>query len=273
MRLAKVQFASWDKIHFFKLNDLEISENDKVIVKIDNATEIGAVIGFTTLSDVKKENPEVTEEEINDIIRMAAIHDTGELAGPKERNEALEFAKSLKDKYDLPMKFVDVHFSFDRSRITFAFIADGRVDFRNMVKDMTRHFSKSIRLQQIGIRDEANIMGDLGACGRCLCCRGYLKELCSITSDMAEMQQCSHRGSDRISGVCGRLMCCLSYEQKGYEESMKKLHDIGRRVNVDGKKGKVVGHHVLKQSVDVEFEAENGDGKTVIEVDLNRHNK
>jgi len=186
----------------------------------------------------------------------------------------MDFCKKMASKHKLPMKLVDVHYSFDGSRLTFAFIADGRIDFRDLVKDLTRHFSRTIRLQQIGIRDEAKLIGDYGHCGRPLCCGRFLKDLTSISSEMAEIQQVAHRGSERISGICGRLMCCLAYEENGYEELAKKLPAIGTRVDVDGKKGVIVGHHVLKQSVDVKFPGENGEkGSTVAEVDLNRSKK
>jgi cell fate regulator YaaT (PSP1 superfamily) len=143
---------------------------------------------------------------------------------------------------------------------------------------LTRHFNKSIRLHQVGIRDEAKISGDCGHCGRQLCCKKFLKDLVSITSEMAEVQQCVHRGSDRLSGICGRLMCCLAYEEEGYREMFEKMPAIGAKVNVDGRRGLVVGHHMLKQTVDVEFDAEkgesvNGSDKVVVEVDLNRNKK
>lgn len=167
------------------------------------------------------------------------------------------------------MKLVDVHFSFVGNRVNFAFIADGRVDFRDLVKDLTSHFNKLIRLTQIGIRDEARFSGDCGHCGRQLCCRGFLRDFSSIGSDMAEAQQVIHRGSERISGCCGRLMCCLAYEYEGYKEMAAKLPPIGERISVDGKRGMVVGCHVLKQTVDVEIE--NGrDGRTIVEVDYNK---
>ena len=171
------------------------------------------------------------------------------------------------------LKLVGVNFSFDNSRVTFAFSAEGRVDFRELVKELTYHFNKSIRLNQIGTRDEAKTMGDCGPCGKSLCCKKFIKDFSSITSEMAETQQVVHRGSSRISGICGRLMCCLAYEQQGYEEMCKKLPAVGTRVNVDGKRGVIVGHHVLKQSVDVEFDADKDGNAMVMEVDLNRHSK
>ncbi len=276
MKIAVVQFVSWDKHHYFDTNDLELKKKDKVIVKTETGLELGEIIDIlevqATDKDINRELADLlANKELQSIMRPASMHDTENLPSFKEKQAALIFSKELKIKHNLPMKFVDVHFSYDGSRLTFAFIADGRVDFRALVKDMTRHFNKTIRLQQIGIRDEAKIMGDIGPCGKPLCCKTHLHHLHSITSDMAELQQCSHRGSDRISGVCGRLMCCLAYEQECYEQCYKKLPDIGRKVSVDGKRGVVVGQHILKESVDVEFPAQNGEQKSRIEVDLNRN--
>lgn len=295
MKIAQIKFVSWDKEYNFSLNGLELELGDKVIVKTELGMELGEIVGFTdvdpkkvkieelqevkTASEAIPEDTSTTNQEVSDkiikpIIRKVTLHDLDKMPSPKSKKEALEVCHKVKDKHNLPMKFVDVHFSYDGSRITFAFIADGRVDFRELVKELTRSFGKSIRLQQIGIRDEAKIMGDIGHCGKGLCCRGHLRQLESINSEMAELQDCSHRGSDRISGICGRLMCCLAYEQVGYEELAKRLPPLGTKVNVDGKRGVVIGHHTLKQSVDVEFK-EGGDNGTriVTEVDLNRNNK
>lgn len=289
MKVAEIQFVPWDRTYYFDPVDLVLQVKDKVIVKTDLGTEIGEVISLQDISEkeleslrkkksegddyVKENESESSEKILKPILRLATASDIEKLPGLKDKKEALDFTKQVKDRLGLPMKFIDVHFAYDNSRVTFAFIADGRVDFREMVKELTRHFGRTIRLQQIGIRDEAKIMGDIGHCGKGLCCRGHLNKLESITSEMAELQQCSHRGSDRISGVCGRLMCCLAYEQGGYEESAKKMPKIGTKVNVDGKRGEIVGHHVLKQSVDVAFKGEKGEGRTVVEVDLNRHKK
>jgi len=169
---------------------------------------------------------------------------------------------------------IDVHFAYENNRFNFAFIADGRVDFRELVKDLAGRFSANIRLTQIGTRDEAKISGDCGPCGRVLCCRSCLNEFSSITSEMAEVQQVVHRGSERISGMCGRLMCCLSYEYEGYKELAGQLPPIGTKVNVDGARGVIIGHHFLKQTVDVKIAGEKeGDRDTIIEVDVNRNKK
>lgn len=307
MRVAEVQISPWDKPHFYSCGDLDLARGDKVIVKNDQILDLGTIISFSEIADEqtekenkteiavetddkkasKAENGEITKAaeeievtpsnredfDIQPIVRKLTHHDLDKMTNSEDRKKALEFCIATKEKLGLSMKIVDVHFSFDGSRITFAFIADGRVDFRELVKDLTRHFGRTIRLQQIGIRDEAKVMGDFGHCGKQLCCRKFLKNFKSITSEMADLQQCAHRGSERISGICGRLMCCLAYEEEGYEDLLKKLPAIGTKVNVDGKKGVIVGHHVLKQSVMVEFSGDNGERGTIAEVDINRNKK
>ena len=274
MKAVQIQFVPWDKVYICDLNKIELAEGDNVVVKTDLGTEIGKVIGF---SEIDEKNIGASEKEGNKIflvLRKAVSSEMDKLVGPEEKKEALEYCKKMVEKNKLGMKLVDVNFSFDGSRVTFAFIADGRVDFRELVKDLTRHFNRTIRLHQIGIRDEAKLRGDYGPCGRPLCCKKFLNDLTSITSEMAEAQQVVHRGSDRISGMCGRLMCCLAYEQKGYEELAKNMPDLGVKVNVDGKRGVVVGKNILKQSVNVKFTAENGGENGVIsEVSLNRDKK
>ena len=249
-------------------------ENGKCPHKEEGATE---KIKEKEQPDKENKNDKTEEKndavEIKPILRKATGIDLEKMPDEEQKKEAFKYCKTMISRLGLPMKLVGVHFAFDASRLTFSFIADGRVDFRELVKDLTRHFNRTIRLQQIGIRDEAKVMGDFGHCGRKLCCKYFLRDLVSITSEMAEVQQCVHRGSERISGVCGRLMCCLAYEQLGYEEAGKKMPAIGARVRVDGKRGVVVSQNLLKQSVDVEFAAENGDGKIIVEVDLNRHKK
>lgn len=288
MNVVQIQFAPWDKIYYFDPAGLDLKAGDKVVVKTELGLEIGEVKSFKVLSSVSEidsaDRPEKEEENGGDeeeaegkeqfslkpILRLANYSDLEKLTPEDERKKALIYCRKIVEKHQLPMKLIDIHFSLEGSRVTVAFIADGRVDFRELVKDLTRYFNRTVRLQQIGIRDEARLSGDYGHCGRPLCCRGFLNNLDSITSEMAEAQQCVHRGSERLSGVCGRLMCCLSYEAEGYKAMLAKMPPLGAKVNVDGKKGIVVGHNILKQSVDVEFSGENGEGRTVVEVDLNR---
>jgi len=284
MKVVQIKFAPWDKEYSFDPNNLSIVLGDYVIVKTELGKEIGRVVSFGEVDKTDVAEVELAEEtnnhkekkekrEIKPIIRKASSLDIKKLPSAKEKKEALDYCKEMIDKHNLTMKLVDVIFSFDNSKITFAFIADGRIDFRELVKDLTRHFNRTIRLYQIGIRDEAKLKGDYGPCGRLLCCKSFLKGLTSITSEMAECQQVVHRGSERISGMCGRLMCCLSYENKGYQELTEQMPPIGAKVNVDGKKGEVVSRHVLKQSVNVKFIGEKGENDAIVEVDLNRKNK
>ena len=158
------------------------------------------------------------------------------------------------------MKLVDCGFSFDDTRLTFAFTSDTRVDFRELVKDLTRQFQKKIRLQQIGIRDTLKQVGGIGPCGRNLCCHRFLDDLGNISTDLARDQQIEQRGSDRLSGTCGRLKCCLAYEAEGYKDTAQKFPPVGTMIKTSQGKGKVINWNILKHSVDVRI-----DDETVIE--------
>jgi cell fate regulator YaaT (PSP1 superfamily) len=269
MKYAQVQFAPWDKSYSFSLSGIETAVSDYVIVETELGLELGKVL---SILDEKIGGSE--ERELKPVLRKASYDDIASLPDQTKKDEALEFCREKIEQYKLPMKLVDVHYSLQGGRMNFAFISDGRVDFRDLVKDLAAHYGVNIRLTQIGTRDEAKITGDCGPCGRGLCCRGFLDEFSSITSEMAEAQQVVHRGSERISGMCGRLMCCLSYEYEGYKELAGKLPPLGTRVNVDGTRGVVCGHHILKQTVDVKIPAEKpGERDITIEVDINRHKK
>jgi len=273
MLIAQVQFAPWDKVYNFSTGSIELKAGDYVIVRTELGTELGKVVSFSSENKAETES-EADEHELKPIIKKADYDDIAQLPDATQKEEVLEFCREMIEKHGLPMKLVDVHFSFKSNRYNFAFISDGRVDFRELVKDLAGRFNASIRLTQIGTRDEAKISGDCGPCGRKLCCRSCLNDFSSITSEMAEAQQVVHRGSERISGMCGRLMCCLSYEYEGYKELAGKLPPIDTKVIVDGVRGTVVGHHILKQTVDVKIKAERADERdTIIEVDINRHKK
>jgi len=276
MKVAQVQFSPWDKRYNFDPADLIINVGDQVIVKTELGVELGKVVGFQDLPDAKikaKIENEEAATEIKKIIRKAEPDDFKKMPNEKQKKKDFIYCKKVIDKYQLPMKLVDVHYSFDDARITFPFIADSRIDFRELVKDLTKHFSRSIRLQQIGIRDEARFCGDFGHCGRSLCCARFLGDLNSITSEMAELQQCVHRGSERISGICGRLMCCLSYEENGYKKLAENLPPIDSQVKVEGRKGRVLAHYILKQTVKVLLDGGNGEAGGVVEVEAGKVKK
>jgi cell fate regulator YaaT (PSP1 superfamily) len=265
MRIAEIQFVSWDKTYHFSTEDESLKNGDFVLVNTDLGREVGKIIAF---------NQDHETDDLKEVLRRAEKSEIIRSQDQERKDRALEVCKEIAERLKLDMKLVDVHFSFEGNRLNFAFIADGRVDFRELVKELTAQFNANIRLTQIGARDEARLTGDCGGCGKKLCCQGSVKDFSSVTSEMAEVQQVVHRGSDRISGMCGRLMCCLAYEYEGYKELREKMPAYGAKVNVDGRRGVVVGHHVLKQSVDVRFPAEKkGDRDTVLEIDLNRKNK
>jgi cell fate regulator YaaT (PSP1 superfamily) len=282
MKIAQIQFTPWDKAYYFNALNFDLKKGDKVVVETSLGTEVGEVVGVINWEEEKhscqcpnKDNcshGRLSVKDIKPVLRFADHSDLAKGISREEKENALDYCKGIVEKFGLEMKIVDAHFSYDNSKITFAFIAEARIDFRELVKELAKHFNKTIRLHQIGIRDEAKLTGDCGPCGKPLCCRGFLKDLASITSEMADLQQCAHRGSERLSGVCGRLKCCLAYEQKGYEELAKNMPAIGAKVNVDGKRGVVLRQHTLKQSVDVEFPPEKGEDRgMVVEVDLNRN--
>jgi len=273
MNIAQIQFAPWDKVYSFKTDDLKVKRGNYVIVSTELGDELGKIL-FIEDRELRSDELAGGEKFLKPIKRLATVSDLNRIADEAKKNEALTVCRDLVAKRELDIKLVDVHFSFEGNRLNFAFIADGRVDFRDLVKDLTAHFNSQIRLTQIGTRDEARFSGDCGPCGKVLCCKGFIRDFFSITSDMAEAQQVVHRGSERISGMCGRLMCCLSFEYEGYKEMAGKLPPIGTKVNVDGTRGVVVGHHILKQSVDVKFPgAKEGERDYVVEVDINRHQK
>lgn len=269
MMIAQVQFAPWDKSYNFSVGQLDLSVGDCVIVKTELGTELGKILKIFQDESAGKEG-----REIKPVLRPADYDDIMKLPDANRKEEVMNYCREMIIKHNLPMKLVDVHFAFENNRYNFAFVSDGRVDFRELVKDLAGRFNANIRLTQIGTRDEAKITGDCGSCGRGLCCQNCLDEFSSITSEMAEAQQVVHRGSERISGMCGRLMCCLSFEYEGYKEMAGQLPPLGTKVNIDGVHGVITGHHILKQTVDVRIAAEKaGERDTTIEVDINRNKK
>jgi len=259
MNIAEIQFHIWDKVYNFSYADGELVVGDYVIVDTKLGQELGRVVGLLKMTE---EAVAKQAEELKPITRKANKEDLEHaLEQKKGRNKVFNDCKVLIKKHGMPIKLVDVHFAFDDSRITFAFIAEGRVDFRELLKDLNKAFKTTIRLQQIGIRDEIKFSGDIGCCGRNLCCQTFYKELGNITSELAELQQVSHRGSERLSGVCGRLKCCLTYEKDLYNSLADKLPMIGEKIKTSHGRGEVIGWHVLKQSVEVLLD----DKETIVE--------
>lgn len=252
MKVVGVQFHFLDDIYHFDPKDFDLAKGELVIAETDQGVEAGRVVFVKDLPDKEIKLP------LRPILRRTTTSDLEKIEKYKTKEtKALNDCRKLIKKNKLPMKLEGILFAFDGSRITFYFTAEERVDFRSLVKDLTRHFQKSIRLQQIGTRDVASRLGGIGLCGRELCCRKFLKDFSSITTEMARLQQMAQRGSERITGVCGRLMCCLSFEANLYEELSKKIPKIGDRVKTEQGEGEVVGINIIMQKVEVQLDKGN----------------
>lgn len=250
MKVVGIRFYEQDKTYDFDPKDTKLKVGDVAIVKTDQGIEAGEVVYLD-----KELKEEKLIEPIKPVLRKANLSDLEKIKqySKREKEAAVIFREEV-EKYDLPLKLIDVCFAFNGSRITFYFTAETRVDFRSLVKDLTKRFQKSIRLQQIGSRDITKDTGGYGICGRELCCTKFLKEMNSITTEMARLQQISHQRNERISGACGRLLCCLAYEAKFYQEKAKKMPELEASVKTPQGKGRVVSRNFLKEIVEVEFE-------------------
>ncbi|MDD2680911.1 MAG: regulatory iron-sulfur-containing complex subunit RicT [Patescibacteria group bacterium] len=264
MKIVQVQFSPWDKVYDFSMSDdIKAGVGDFVIVDTEIGRELGKISSFIDKSK--------NETELKLVLRLASLEDAKSVYNEDRREIAMSLCQDLITRHNLNMKLIDARHSFAGNRLTYAFVSDGRVDFRELVKDLNASLSLNIRLLQIGSRDEARCEGDCGPCGLELCCRRFVNDFSSITSEMAEAQQVVHRGSDRISGMCGRLMCCLSFEYEGYKHMASELPPLGTKIKVEGRIGTVIGHHILAKMVDVRFPAEHvGERSLVVRVDPNK---
>lgn len=261
MKLLEVFVTSWDKIYYLPAGDEPVAVGGYLVMNTSQGEELGKVVAEV---DREVEKLDEKDEELTTFVRKATQEDIeSTLEFRKKIPKTVSDCKTFVKKHDLPMKLVDAHYSIDGKRLTFAFIANGRVDFRGLLRDLVKHFKLNIRLQQIGIRDEIKINGDLGCCGKVLCCQNFYQDLGNVTSDLADLQQVAHRGSDRLSGVCGRLKCCLTYEKDVYQKMAEGLPAVGSEYKTKQGKGIVIGWHTLKRTVDVKLT----DG-TIIEVSL-----
>lgn len=248
-----VRFRRTGKIYFFDPVEFDIKLGDNVIVETARGVEYGAVvIGPRFVEDDKVIQP------LKPVIRIATEEDN-EIEKINKIKEKEAFAICLEKiaKHGLEMKLIDAEYTFDNNKVLFYFTADGRIDFRELVKDLAAIFKTRIELRQIGVRDETKIVGGIGVCGRSLCCNTHLAEFAPVSIKMAKEQNLSLNPT-KISGVCGRLMCCLKNEQEAYEELNSKLPNVGDFVTTnDNAKGEVQSVSVLKQLVKVIVTLEN----------------
>lgn len=263
MKVIGVRFKKAGKIYYFDPQDLKIEKGNSLIVETARGIEFGeCVVGVK----------EITEEEailpLKQVIRVAdendiAIHN--ENINKEEKAMNICVKKIVEHKLD--MKLIDVEYTFDNNKVIFYFTADGRVDFRELVKDLASIFKTRIELRQIGVRDEAKMLGGLGPCGRSMCCSSFLGDFASVSIKMAKEQNLSLNPT-KISGICGRLMCCLNYEQLTYEDIRKRLPKVGAKVRTEHGIGDVISNSVVNESVKVKLK--KGDEDTIEVFKINK---
>jgi len=244
-----VRFKKAGKVYYFNPGALDLTVGDKVIVETSRGVEDGEVVSGP--KDVDEEN---IVAPLKDVMRKATDEDIAVICENIEKaQEAGRIAVEKIEKHGLDMKLVDVEYTFDRSKLIFYFTADGRIDFRELVKDLASVFHTRIELRQIGVRDEAKMLGGIGPCGRCICCSTFLGEFDPVSIKMAKQQNLS-LNPVKISGLCGMLMCCLKFESETYENTLIKYPNVGDKVITPAGEGKVIGVYKTKGSVKVQLD-------------------
>ncbi|MBU3159561.1 stage 0 sporulation family protein [Clostridium frigoris] len=257
-----VRFKKAGKIYYFSPNDIDIKKEDRVIVETVRGIEFGeCVIGIKEIKEDDIVSP------LKCVIRKATDEDAQkDFDNKRKEKEAYEICLEKIHKHELDMKLIDVEYTFDNNKVIFYFTADGRVDFRELVKDLAAVFRTRIELRQIGVRDEAKMVGGLGPCGRPMCCSTFLGEFAPVSIKMAKEQNLSLNPT-KISGICGRLMCCLNYEQETYEKIRKTLPTLGSVVDTPYGRAEVIGNSVVKESVKIKMKL-NGSDEEIVEVKI-----
>ena len=265
IKVIGVRFRNAGKIYYFDPGRFEISAGQAVIVETARGIEYGyVVLGNRQVADDKVVQP------LKSVMRMATDDDKEkEQLNRRKEKDAFRICQEKIRKHNLEMKLIDAEYTFDNNKILFYFTADGRIDFRELVKDLAAVFKTRIELRQVGVRDETKIKGGVGVCGRVLCCNSYLSEFIPVSIKMAKDQNLSLNPT-KISGVCGRLMCCLKNEEETYEYLNSKLPGVGDYVTTDeGLKGEVHSVSVLRQQVKVVVKVDK-DEKEIREYHVDR---
>ena len=272
-KVIGVRFRTAGKIYYFGPKDIEFKRADHVIVETARGVEFGTVV----LPNMEVEDDKITQP-LKNVIRKATNDDIEKEKRNREKEkDAYKICLEKISKHGLEMKLINAEYTFDNNKVLFYFTADGRVDFRELVKDLASVFRTRIELRQVGVRDETKILGGMGICGRPLCCHTYLSDFAPVSIKMAKEQSLSLNPT-KISGICGRLMCCLQNESLVYEELNRKLPRVGDIVSTpDGLKGEVRDTNVLKQIVKVIVEIDDEKELREYKVDeikfKNRHKK
>lgn len=252
IKVVSVRFKDNGRNYYFDPSDLELAIGDKVIV------ESAGGLSFGTISEGERMVPEESVvKELKKVVRKATEKDIAQLSENRQKEDkAFSICEQKISEHNLEMKLVSVEYSFDGSKITFFFTADGRVDFRDLVKDLVSHFHTRIELHQIGVRDEARMLGGLGICGRPYCCKQFLNDFEPVSIKMAKEQGLSLNPT-KISGSCGRLMCCLKYEQNAYDDLIKITPSVGSTVKYNGELGTVIDVNLITGNLFVKPKSED----------------
>ncbi len=243
INVVGVRFLSGGRIYYFSPQTFKLEVGNYVIVE----TEFGHQLGIVE-SDIEEKNEKDLFLPLKNVIKKATEDDLKTYQkNIKDAQKALKYAKEIVDKNEIDMKIFDAEYSFDRKKLTFKFIADERVDFRDVAKELASKYKTRIELRQIGVRDKSKEIGGVGPCGRILCCNSFLKSFDSVSINMAKNQGIALNPT-KINGLCGRLLCCLGYEDETYLYYKKKLPKIGEMIEKEGKKGRVIELNILDKS-------------------------
>jgi cell fate regulator YaaT (PSP1 superfamily) len=265
IRVAGVRFKKAGKVYYFDPGDFPVYKGTNVIVETARGLEFG-----TLSEDVKKVSEQEIVPPLKKIIRIAGEEDIKHHQDNlKKKEKDLMLCQEKIDKHKLDMRLVDVEHTFDNSKIIFYFTSDGRVDFRELVKDLASIFKMRIELRQIGVRDEAKFIGGIGTCGKGLCCHSWLQEFEPVSIKMAKVQNLSLNPA-KISGICGRLMCCLKYENDVYCELRKGMPDVGERIKTPDGIGIVTESNIFEGRITVRLivDEKNGENEDKLSTDL-----
>ena len=259
VEIVGVTFKKGGKIYYFAPHGLNLKKGINVIVK----TERGLQFATVELENFNIDSSKLTSS-LNEVVRVCSKKDYNKhIENTKKSKEALKKCKELVEKYNLNMMILDANYTFDRGQLLFTFLADNRIDFRKLAKDLATIYKTRIELRQLGVRDKAKEVGGYGSCGRPLCCSKFLCDFDSVSINMAKNQNIA-LNPNKINGCCGRLLCCLKYEDECYKEYSKNMPKVGKTVETKEGSGKVISVDILKQKYRV-----NVKDKGIIEVDLN----
>lgn len=248
IKVVGVIFKKAGKIYYFDPADMNIQKDTYVVVETARGIEFGeCVIGIKEINENDIVSP------LKSVLRIATNEDIEKHFKNKDKEkDAFDICLKKIQEHGLTMKLIDVEYTFDNNKVIFYFTADGRVDFRDLVKDLATIFKTRIELRQIGVRDEAKMLGGLGPCGRPMCCSSFLGDFASVSIKMAKEQNLSLNPT-KISGICGRLMCCLNYEQSTYEDIRKRMPKVGSIVKTSEGTGEVFSNNIVKESIKVKL--------------------